>query len=109
MRTRVRVPGSLRVQLCEESAVLAEAQVVPPWVHDVEGPLPPRSLDHLSRWFAVDLVRSENAESARPLVYRLDVLDGEVQGLGPWGRRQPALGDVEKSKDRAPAVEVGRG
>src|SRR5262249_28062087 len=95
--------------LREERSVLAETQVVAPWVDHVEGTLAPRALHDLAGWLAVSLVGREHVEPSSPLMDRIDVVDREGQRLRSRGRCQPALRYVDYGHDDAVAVEVVAG
>src|SRR5690349_10363652 len=64
-----------------QRAVLAEAQVVAPWIDDVERALAPRPGDRVRGGLAVDLVRREDAEPRGARVDRVEVGHREVQRL----------------------------
>jgi hypothetical protein len=71
----MRVVRPLRI----EGAVLGEAQIVAPRVHDVERSLAPWARDHFAGRLAMHLIWSEHAEPSGTSVDSVDVDDGEGQ------------------------------
>src|SRR5262249_41223338 len=64
-----------------ERAVGDEAQVVAPWIDDVERALAPRALDDGSGRLSVDLVRRERTQLLGAGVDPVDVGDRKIQRL----------------------------